>query len=168
MLWIFGHQRVKNKNTDYPQNVIINSFRYGQIICCASILIAKALHRAVVVAQLVTQTLPTPEVRDSNAVIGKNFMLPLIVLKREKIKKRGREWPIFQKGLYTVALHKILASYEEAGLDGRSVLLPTSLHSEAFLLQVYLISLIKTSKTGGQLYYSDTSLMKKASFLCSR
>ena len=94
---IFGHQCVTNKNTDYPQNVIINSFRYGQIICCASILIAKALHRAVVVAQLVTQTLPTPEVRDSNAVIGKNFMLTLTVLKREKIKKKRPGMADFSK-----------------------------------------------------------------------
>ena len=80
----------------------------------------------------------------SDRVVGKRCL-------DDKCLGKGRFTPIFQKGLHTVALHKILASYEEAGLDGRSVSLPTSLHSEAFLLQIYLFSLIKTSQTGGQL-----------------
>ena len=45
---------------------------------------------AVVVTQLVEQWLLTPEIRDSNPVIGK-FYFPSTVLKDEK--KRGREWP---------------------------------------------------------------------------
>ena len=54
---------------------------------------------AVVVAQLVKRSLPTPEVRGLNPVNGKFlyrafvYRLP-IVLKRRKQIKRGQEWPI--------------------------------------------------------------------------
>ena len=59
---------------------------------------------AVVVAQLVERSLPIPEARGSNKVIGEIYIehlftcLLLAVVKRRKlIKKRGREWPIFKK-----------------------------------------------------------------------
>ena len=55
---------------------------------------------AVVVAQLVEQLLPTPEVRGSNPVIGKLLYPTFIcllstVLKRQNKEKRGRERSIF-------------------------------------------------------------------------
>ena len=43
----------------------------------------------------------TPEICGSNPGIGKllsNICLLSIVLKKRKIKKRGREWPIFKNG----------------------------------------------------------------------
>ena len=52
-----------------------------------------------VVAQLVERSLPIPEVRGSNPVIGKKLYQTLTVncIEKTKIKKRGREWPIFKK-----------------------------------------------------------------------
>ena len=53
---------------------------------------------AVVLAQLVEQSLPTPEVRSSNPVIGKiywTFVYCQLYWKDENKEKRGREWPIF-------------------------------------------------------------------------
>ena len=52
---------------------------------------------AVVVAQLVERSPPTPEIRGSNPVIGKllsNICLLSTVLKRQNKEKRSREWPI--------------------------------------------------------------------------
>ena len=52
---------------------------------------------AVIVAQLAEWLLPTPEVRGSNPVIGKMYIghcLLSTVLKRQKCRKRGREWTI--------------------------------------------------------------------------
>ena len=55
------------------------------------------------VAQLVERSLPIPEIRGSNPVIGKNlFILNICFLstvywKEENKEKRGREWPIFKK-----------------------------------------------------------------------
>ena len=46
---------------------------------------------AVVVAKLVERSLPTPDVRGSNPVIGQ------IYLEDENKEKRGREWLIFIK-----------------------------------------------------------------------
>ena len=55
------------------------------------------------VAQLVERSLPIPEVSGSNPVIKFIYIEHLItvncVLKRQKERKRGREWPIFQKKL---------------------------------------------------------------------
>ena len=53
--------------------------------------------RAMVVVQLVERSLPIPEVRGSNPVIDKLYFTCIlsIVLKRQKLRKRGREWPIF-------------------------------------------------------------------------
>ena len=57
---------------------------------------------AVVVVQLVERSLPTPEVRGSNPVIGKIYIEQLltvncVLVEKTKIKqKRGREWPIFK------------------------------------------------------------------------
>ena len=54
-------------------------------------------------AQLVERSLPIPEVRNSNPVIGKNlFILNICLLstvyRKDKNKeKRDREWPIFLK-----------------------------------------------------------------------
>ena len=50
-----------------------------------------------VVVQLVERSLPIPEVRGSNPVIGKNYIeqcLLSTVLKTRNKEKRGREWPI--------------------------------------------------------------------------
>ena len=56
---------------------------------------------AVVVAQLVERSLPIPEVRGLNPVIGKKFiyilsicLLSTVYRKDENKEKRGREWPI--------------------------------------------------------------------------
>ena len=53
---------------------------------------------AVVVAQLVERSLPTPEVCCSNPVIGKPYITYLLstVLKWRKIKKKGRKWSNFE------------------------------------------------------------------------
>ena len=54
---------------------------------------------AVVVAQLVEWSLPTPEVRDSKPIIGKIYMFNIysqLYRKDENKRKRGREWPIFK------------------------------------------------------------------------
>ena len=48
---------------------------------------------AVVVAKLVERSLPTPEVRGSNPVIGEIVYCQLN--RKDENKKRGREWPIF-------------------------------------------------------------------------
>ena len=57
---------------------------------------AKKIYREVVVAQLVERSLPIPEVRNLNAVIGK-FLLNIVSCqlywKDKKKRKRGREWP---------------------------------------------------------------------------
>ena len=54
---------------------------------------------AVVVAQLVERSLPTPEIRGSNPNIGK-FDLPIVHLNRKtKIKKKRSEMSIFKKVL---------------------------------------------------------------------
>ena len=51
--------------------------------------------KAEIVAQLAERLLPTPEVRGSNPVIDEifenNYLLST-VLKRQKLRKRGREW----------------------------------------------------------------------------
>ena len=53
------------------------------------------------VAQLVERSFPIPEVRGSNPVFGKNlywtFVCCQLCVEKTKIKKRGREWPIFLK-----------------------------------------------------------------------
>ena len=53
------------------------------------------------VAQLLERSLPIPEVRGSNQVIGKiywTFVYCQLCIEKTKIKKkRGREWPIFKK-----------------------------------------------------------------------
>ena len=49
----------------------------------------------VVVAQLVEQSLPTPEVRGSNPVIGKIYLYYQLYWKDENKEKRGRERPNF-------------------------------------------------------------------------
>ena len=51
--------------------------------------------REVVVAQLVERSLPTPEVRGSNPVIGKIYMYNQLYGKDENKEKRGRERPNF-------------------------------------------------------------------------
>ena len=58
---------------------------------------------------VVAQSLPIPEVRGSNPVIGKIYIEHLFtcllspVLKRRKSReKRGREWPTLKKELITV------------------------------------------------------------------
>ena len=56
---------------------------------------------AVVVAQLVERSLPIPEVRGSNPVIGKIYWTfvycQLCIEKTKNKEKRGRKWPIFKK-----------------------------------------------------------------------
>ena len=57
--------------------------------------------KVVVVAQLLEQLLPTPEVRSSNSAIGKIYIEHLMptILEFEKTdikEKRGRDWPIFK------------------------------------------------------------------------
>ena len=57
--------------------------------------------QAVVVVQLVEQSLPIPEVRGSNPVIGKknlyieHLFLSTVYWKDENKEKRGQVWPIF-------------------------------------------------------------------------
>ena len=53
----------------------------------------------VVVAQLVERSLPIPELHGSNPVIDKIYIEHSLstALKRRKLRKRGREWPIFLK-----------------------------------------------------------------------
>ena len=57
--------------------------------------------RAVLVAQLEERSLPTPEIRSSNPVIGKllngTFVFCQLVscIERTKIKKKRPGWPIF-------------------------------------------------------------------------
>ena len=60
---------------------------------------------AVVVAQLVEQLLPKPEVRGSNPVMGKmywTFIYCQLYLKDENKEKRGRDWPIIKKNFFDV------------------------------------------------------------------
>ena len=63
---------------------------------------------AVVVAQLVEQSLPIPKVRGSNPVIGKKlylywtFFYRQLCIEKTKIKKRGRVWPIYKKKHFDV------------------------------------------------------------------
>ena len=59
----------------------------------------KSASVAVVVAQLVEWLLPIPEVWGSNSVIVNNlyWTFTLNCIEKTKIKKRGREWPIFRK-----------------------------------------------------------------------
>ena len=45
----------------------------------------------VVVAQLVEQLLPIPDVRSSNPVIGKKFILNIYCIEKTKIKKKRPE-----------------------------------------------------------------------------
>ena len=55
---------------------------------------------AVVVALLVEWSIPIPEVRGSNPVIGKKLILNIycqLYWKDENKAKRDREWPIFRK-----------------------------------------------------------------------
>ena len=63
-----------------------------------------------VVAQLVEQSLPTPEVRGSNPVIGKIYMYYQLYWKDEIKEKRGRERPNFKtfhiKGSYLDKLER--------------------------------------------------------------
>ena len=50
-------------------------------------------------AQLAEWLLPTPEVRGSNPVIGKMYIKHCLLstgLKRQKCRKRGREWTILR------------------------------------------------------------------------
>ena len=60
-------------------------------------------HRAVVVAQLVQQSLPLSEVHSSNPVIGKIYIVHLFFVnfteKKTKLKKKGQEWPIKNRPL---------------------------------------------------------------------
>ena len=62
---------------------------------------ATSVNPSVVVAQLVERSFPIPEVRGSNPVFGKNlywtFVCCQLCVEKTKIKKRGREWPIFLK-----------------------------------------------------------------------
>ena len=54
-------------------------------------------------AQLVERSLPNPEVRGSNPVIGKiywTFIYCQLYWKDENKEKRGREWPIFKKQMF--------------------------------------------------------------------
>ena len=56
--------------------------------------------KAVFAAQLVERSLPTPEVRGLNPVIGKIYIFNIycqLYRKDENKWKRGREWPIFEK-----------------------------------------------------------------------
>ena len=46
-------------------------------------------------AQLVDRSLPTPDVRGSNPVIGKMFSVKGI--EKTKKKKKGQEWPFLKK-----------------------------------------------------------------------
>ena len=56
---------------------------------------------AVVVAQLVERSLPIPEVRGSNPVIGKKlyWIFTVICIEKTKIKKKRPEMPIFKTKL---------------------------------------------------------------------
>ena len=64
------------------------------------------------VAQLVERSLPIPEVRGLNPVIGKKIIYiehlftVNCVLKRRKYRKRGRDWPIFLKKTIEVSLYR--------------------------------------------------------------
>ena len=56
--------------------------------------------QAVVLAQLVERSPPTPEIRDSNPIIRKIVSTKLstnFIIEKTKIKNNGREWPIFSK-----------------------------------------------------------------------
>ena len=70
--------------------------------------VSSILEVAVVVAQLVERSLPIPEVRSSNPVIGKNlFILNICLLstvywKDKNKEKRGREWPFLKKSIFEV------------------------------------------------------------------
>ena len=54
-----------------------------------------------VVAQMAERTLPTPEIRGLNPNIGnkifKRNYLSIAIQKRQKQRKRGREWPNLKK-----------------------------------------------------------------------
>ena len=56
-----------------------------------------------VVAQLVERSVPTPEIRGSNPVIGKLYLLSTVSM-RLKLNKRGRDWTYFKK-LGTITSH---------------------------------------------------------------
>ena len=62
----------------------------------------KTAFRAVVVAQLIEQSLPTPEIRGSNPDIGK-ILSANYTIEKTKIKKKRPGMPIFKKTNYKTA-----------------------------------------------------------------
>ena len=58
-----------------------------------------------VVAQLVEQSLPTPEVHGSNPVIGKIYIDR--ILKRRKYRKIVREWPIYKENIIRTYINRL-------------------------------------------------------------
>ena len=72
-----------NKKLDKSHNI----FKFYEI--------ESSSRRAVVVAQLVKQSLPSPEVRSSNPVIYSINLYTINCIKKTKIKNKScREWPI--------------------------------------------------------------------------
>ena len=67
---------------------------------------------AVVVAQFVKRSLPTPEVRGSNQVIGEVlFIINCIEKTKIKKRKRDREWPINKKTMDTYRMINLAQNY---------------------------------------------------------
>ena len=88
--------------------------------------------RAVLVAQLEERSLPTPEIRSSNPVIGKllngTFVFCQLVscIERTKIKKKRPGWPIFFK--------------KECGLQYKCEMLPPCLFI-FFFLKIFITNM---------------------------
>ena len=70
--------------------------------------VSSILEVAVVVAQLVERSLPIPEVRSSNPVIGKNLFIILnicfcqLCIEKTKIKKKESGMALFKKSIFEV------------------------------------------------------------------
>ena len=77
-----------------------------------------------VVAHLVELSLPSPEGSSSSPVITKfimnNVYLLSTVLKRQKIKKRGRKWPKFKNVFATRINVLVKQEYFYSATNGKS------------------------------------------------
>ena len=92
------HKKKKKADT-FTLNIVLSlslslSFHLSSLSPrCSLCTLSVCRYRAVVVAQLVEQSLQTTKVHRSNPTVGKFYIYLLpIVLKRQKLLKRGREW----------------------------------------------------------------------------
>ena len=76
--------------------------RAGANLSTEHLSMGKPMSWAVVVAQLVKRSLPTPKVRSSNPFISKlniEHLFSVNCIQKTKIKKKGREWPLLKNSV---------------------------------------------------------------------